>query len=309
MSNPLHKPLISSFTSGWLGQVTIKDGREPFQTLPPAATHQGKAPAYTVFDDILQEQDIPAYLAKDNHPLPTPEDREAYHGGRDFDWWLSGLRDMRSVLHHIRKDGGALSSNAKVLEFGCASGRVLRHFACQQEDYEIWGCDLKLRHVEWVRQFLPPRVRIFHNTLMPTLPIEDNYLDVVCAFSVFTHIDDMELTWLAELRRVLKPGGYAYISVHTEDTWHAMKDDWPLHQALLHESPHIVDYAVDREFLAGPMPSDKTVFWWPHSNVYNCAVFHRKSYIQSAWGRFFGVRGFLPRAHIYQDVVLLQKLR
>ena len=28
-----------------------------------------------------------------------------------------------------------------------------------------------------------------------------------------------ELAWLAELRRVLVPGGFAYLTIHSEHTW------------------------------------------------------------------------------------------
>ena len=49
----------------------------------------------------------------------------------------------------------------------------------------------------------PTNLRIFQNTILPHLPIEDNSLSLVTAFSVFTHIDDLDLAWIAELRRIL----------------------------------------------------------------------------------------------------------
>jgi hypothetical protein len=41
----------------------------------------------------------------------------------------------------------------------------------------------------------------------------------VTAFSVFTHINEPEIAWLLELRRILKIGGIACNSVHDEATW------------------------------------------------------------------------------------------
>jgi hypothetical protein len=51
---------------------------------------------------------------------------------------------------------------------------------------------------------------------------------MISAYSVFTHIEAMETTWLMELRRVLRKGGIAWITVHTEGTLADMTPDWPL---------------------------------------------------------------------------------
>jgi cyclopropane fatty-acyl-phospholipid synthase-like methyltransferase len=37
----------------------------------------------------------------------------------------------------------------RVLDFGCASGRMLRFFP-RQEGGEYWGVDIKARHIAWV---------------------------------------------------------------------------------------------------------------------------------------------------------------
>jgi ubiquinone/menaquinone biosynthesis C-methylase UbiE len=52
------------------------------------------------------------------------------------------------------------------------------------------------------------------NTILPHLPFEDRYFDVVYAGSVFTHIDDLATTWFLELRRVLRAGGMLYVTIH-----------------------------------------------------------------------------------------------
>ena len=67
------------------------------------------------------------------------------------------------------------------------------------------------------------------------------------------------------------------------------------------------DFGPARLLLGKPMPADRVAFWWDHSPVYNCNVFHTREYLQRAWGRFLDIKGFVRRGHTYQDVVVMMK--
>ncbi|MEZ5881798.1 MAG: methyltransferase domain-containing protein [Nitratireductor sp.] len=54
--------------------------------------------------------------------------------------------------------------------------------------------------------------------------MEDNYFDLVTAFSVFTHIDVFETAFVAEIRRILKPGGLACLTVLDNSTWTSLRE-------------------------------------------------------------------------------------
>jgi ubiquinone/menaquinone biosynthesis C-methylase UbiE len=143
--------------------------------------------------------------------------------------------------------------------------------------------------------------------VLPQLPLESNSQKLVYAFSVFTHIDDFELAWLAELRRVLMPGGIGYLTIHSERTWQNMSPEWPLWKGLMRHKDHIPDYEVTAELFKEPMPLPKTVFYWTTGQTYNTQVFHSDDYIRSAWGRFLTIKEIVPGGYDYQDVVVLQK--
>ena len=66
---------------------------------------------------------------------------------------------------------------------------------------------------------MPMGLRVFLNGFAPPLPLPDAHFDVVTAFSVFTHIDELDSPWLLELRRILKPGGLLDATIHDETTW------------------------------------------------------------------------------------------
>ncbi len=262
---------------------------------------------HTDLASVIPPGAIAQFLDRDTYRLPATSDRENYHGDRHYDWWLSGLKDFLLIQKRLEEHGAPLKAEDSVLELGCASGRVLRHFAIQRPDLHCWGADINLRHVEWMRLFLPANLRIFQNTILPHLPIEDNSLSLVTAFSVFTHIDDLDLAWIAELRRILKPGGFLYLTIHSEQTWQEMKPGVPIYDALLQMSAHIPDYDVSETFLRGPLPKDKTVLYWDVAQNYNSNVFHHTNYVRREWGRFFDVADIIPCGSGYQDVVLLQK--
>jgi ubiquinone/menaquinone biosynthesis C-methylase UbiE len=231
-----------------------------------------------------------------------------YYAERHYDYWLSGLKDYLRIKQALAKYALKNYELSTVFELGCASGRVLRHFLNHEPNLEIWGSDIKLSHIDWVLKNLNSSGKVFQNSIIPSLPIEDNYLSLLYAFSVFTHIDEFELAWLAELRRILKPGGIAYITIVTENTWKNLNPNIPVYQALIDVNDFIEDYDVTPDFFKALMPQEKVVFKWKKlAEVYNCSVFHSTQYIYNIWGRFFEILDIIPEHSDFQDVVILRK--
>src|SRR5581483_6914482 len=83
----------------------------------------------------------------------------------------------------------------RMLDFGCGSARVLRHFVDEARDAEFWGCDVHGPSIEWVQANVSPPLRCFENEPDPTLPFADDILDLIWATSVFTHITDNWSSW------------------------------------------------------------------------------------------------------------------
>src|SRR5688572_28164577 len=75
----------------------------------------------------------------------------------------------------------------RLLDFGCGSGKYLRHLLPEAEDGEVWGCDIDEPSIAWLQQHLSPPLRVFVNGVEPPLPgIPDGYFDLITAASVFT---------------------------------------------------------------------------------------------------------------------------
>lgn len=130
------------------------------------------------------------------------------------EWYFgSGYRGVWTVLTTLEQYGGDPARLRSVLEFGCGSARVLRHFR-DIVGLALAGADANLKAIEWDRQNLPGIV-FSHNGLQPPLAFADGSFDLVYALSVFTHIPlQWQRSWLDDLRRVLRPGGHLICTVH-----------------------------------------------------------------------------------------------
>jgi SAM-dependent methyltransferase len=152
-------------------------------------------------------------LGTDGLPLPPPRVILRVTGTPDVEWFLlGGAAGMASLRDALRDQGVDVARLDSVLDFGCGCGRVLRHWAGVGP--RVHGCDYNPRLVEWCRRNLP-FAHVETNSLAPPLPFPDEAFDLVYALSVFTHLPEaLQESWMRELRRVLRPGGYLVLSVH-----------------------------------------------------------------------------------------------
>ena len=267
-----------------------------FQILPPIKEHD-RHNFNGHFETPLPKK-IEDYIHEDTFPLPLPEDREGYHGDHHFEYWVAGLRDYLKLKLTFEKYG---IGKGRIFELGCSSGRVLRQFCAQKDPYELWASDLNFKNVAWVTTHLPEDIRIVQNSALPQLPFEDNFFEAITAFSVFTHIETFELAWLAELRRILKPGGICYLTIMSDKLWAELKT----------RAPNVYDFELQfrpAAELDGPMPQPRVVsrLAGNRSNTANIYISH--DYIHRVWGRLFKVEEIRTFDHYYaQDVVILRK--
>lgn len=103
------------------------------------------------------------------------------------------------------------SSKAKILDYGCGYGRTLRELSAA--GYEnIYGADFSRAMLARARDEAPG-ARLLRNDGR-SLPFESESFDLVLLFAVLTCIPDGsdQRVLLAEVERVLRPGGVIYLS-------------------------------------------------------------------------------------------------
>lgn len=121
-----------------------------------------------------------------------------------------GRRSAHSIMAAAATAGLAVGSAAPVLDFGCGSGRTLRHLG--ETAWQLAGCDIDADAIAWSKKALPS-LDLRSTAPAPPLPYRDGAFQLVYAISVFTHFDRVDqLAWRDEVRRILAPEGLAIIS-------------------------------------------------------------------------------------------------
>lgn len=281
----------------WENLVCLNSDVEPsFSLLAPAEAFRATDARMSEWESL----DYEAALERDTWPLPATDDREGYYGSDHFSYWASGLTDARYLLAAASTHG--VTDPTSYLDLGCASGRVLRHMALERPGMRALGCDINRLHVEWCNRHLPSGCTVFQNHSIPSLPLPDNSVDIASAYSVFTHIEAVETAWLMELRRVLRPGGIAWITVHSELTLQEMKPDWPLWNPVMLHHEAAVKLDAGRGFVG-----DRLVLRWRSDRSYSSNVFYKLDYLRATWSRFFEISEVRRRFPSFQDVLILRK--
>jgi SAM-dependent methyltransferase len=251
------------------------------------------------FAPLLKELATIDAIESDAVLLPATADREGYFGEHHLAYWLSGLADLRMVQRLVPH-----ASFAHVLDFGGATGRFARQVALANPSAKVTVADLNVNHVEWVERHFDRSVRAVKVSPYPYFPLADRSVTLCVGLSVFTHIDSYESGWLAEIERVLADGGYALLTIHSEQTWPIL----PTQPDFLRRLQLVPEFR-EAFRLGEPMPSGRHVFDWnPNSIEHNCNVFMDSDHVRQRWSRWFEVVEIAHRAHHgFQAAVVLRK--
>ena len=157
----------------------------------------------------------------DGMPIPSPELITLVAGTDDIDWfWKSGALGASSMLEILYKNGLSMEKFDAVLDFGCGIGRVIRHFR-NVHGPRYYGTDYNPKLIAWCRHNLK-FARFSTNHLIGKLEFKDRQFDFIYALSVFTHLrEEQQHFWIKELARILKPGGYLFLTTHGSQHYYA----------------------------------------------------------------------------------------
>jgi ubiquinone/menaquinone biosynthesis C-methylase UbiE len=201
------------------------------------------------------------------------------------------------MLDIATASGLELKQGDRVLDLGCGAGRMIRHLRPIAERCEIWGADISAPHISWCKHHLSPPFHFATTTKVPHLPFEDRSFSLIYCGSLFTHIDDLADAWLLELKRILRPDGRLYVTIHDEET------------IRLFNTPRYGHAEIVKRITASPTFQDAGDGWgmFTIGRDEGSQVFYRRSYFERMAGQAFDTLSITPEAYHYQTAFLLAR--
>jgi len=126
-------------------------------------------------------------------------------------WWNAGMRDVASLL----LDQVSLAPTGLMLDVGCGSGQTMMWFARRHPRWRTLGLDVAWEGVAAARHAGAGPV-LAGSAL--ALPLPDRSVDLAITLDVMQHLPlaGGDVAALAELRRVLKPGGHLFVRTNAQ---------------------------------------------------------------------------------------------
>lgn len=239
-------------------------------------------------------------------PIPPFKNRDRI-GARDIDWFLhSGRVDYQTLKSAITRWSTKPLGQLVVLDWGAGCGRILQHFI--PDGVTMAASDVDPTAIQYLNKTFP-HVQSIVNQSAPPLSFKSDAFDVIYAFSVWTHIPlNLQIEWLKEAHRLLKPGGIILISTMgyrglkqlregtnpLEADWHAITDDDLKARGTIYFEYPI--FGQDDELFSGITGS------------YGIAI-HDPDYIRRAWSGDFEVLEIVEGAfRDHQDLNVLRRV-
>jgi len=123
------------------------------------------------------------------------------------------LLNQERFVEVLRKNG---VKSKRMLDIGCYTGEFTVRIANVVGAEEVYGLDM---NEEALKEAQKRGVTPIMGNIERGIPAEDGFFDLVTANQVLEHVEGTARAF-REIRRVLKPGGYAMISVPNLASWH-----------------------------------------------------------------------------------------
>jgi SAM-dependent methyltransferase len=195
----------------------VVDGSEPYE-IRAEIPGEGPIPLFS-FDAPLVERAAARLesLARDVSSLRTPPTDlvAATQGGRNVEAYRDSMVSGLLTIEELLRSAGASPPLRRILDFGCGTGRLLAGWHFDDRSRTLVGVDVSEDLIRWNRENLAGLAAWQVAGARPPLPIPDGRFDFIQIVSVFTHLPrERQAAWLAEIRRLLAPGGVVLVTLH-----------------------------------------------------------------------------------------------
>lgn len=138
-----------------------------------------------------------------------PQDYADLYALEEEFWWFAGMREITAAL---LDSVNSHKQDILVLDAGCGTGGNLKWLTRYTSNNKIIGIDSSREALKFC---FTDEHRSLAQASVTSLPFADEVLDMVTSFDVLQQLPDHheEKMALAEMNRVLKPGGIIFVRV------------------------------------------------------------------------------------------------
>ncbi|RAH97081.1 hypothetical protein DLJ53_30925 [Acuticoccus sediminis] len=191
-------------------------------------------------------------------------------------------------------------SQKRILEFGCGIGRLVMPLR-YRHGYPSDACDVSGWCIGYLKRAVSD-VRFRQTPNDPPLHYRPRVFHALYSVSVFTHLPyERQRPWLAELHRILRPGG---IAVVTTSGYRALR-----YRREQRRQPYWTGVSDEDLRTRGIIYSDHGVDIANHDGVEDAYGYtaHSPDYIRDTWSDIFEVVEQIPAAAGLQDINVLRR--
>lgn len=200
---------------------------------------------------------------------------------------FTSFRNYYEQVQRFAKPG----SLKNMLDWGCGCGRISVMFENATDIKAVYGGDIDGESIAWCKENLKGQYDV--TPLFPPTKYADNFFELVISNAVFTHLTkDVQQQWLAEMQRIVAPGGLFIASVHGEfATFFNFNGE--VEETLTND---INDSTIDKS-LAGVVPDG-----------YYRGTHQKKTYTEQVFSQYFEILDYIEAgAGNFQDLVVMKK--
>jgi SAM-dependent methyltransferase len=242
--------------------------------------------------------------------LADPELRERLTGMRVEVALRDGFNFYRLCKELFERYAAPLSDSARVLDFGCGWGRIIRFFLRDIEPTGLVGVDVSEEAIAACRE---TNQWCSFEQIHPFPPIgfDDASFDLIFLYSVFSHLTEQaHLQWLAEFDRILKAGGVLIATTWPRDYIElCAKQSQSLTESSSHRERMMARAFPDHAAALREYDSGQFCFGsiWPDHPYFGEACIPR-AYVEREWTTYFKLLEYIDdRSRCVQDAIVVNK--
>ena len=172
--------------------------------------------------------DLIASLPRDDLPniskllprMASAEVQQSWTGGSGPEMAKASLDFVRILYHQFTSICQRPLVHAKVLDYGCGYGRLIRPMYYFTDPRNIWGLDPWEKSIDICKTDGVLGNLALSDYLPLNLPVGEERFDLIYSFSVFTHTSVKATAHaLDALRRCISPGGILVLTTRPAEYW------------------------------------------------------------------------------------------